>query len=202
MIHPSTEVRKVSDQVGYGVYATAFIPAGTIVYVQDPYELVISEAEYNALPEIMKGPADIYSYIDQEGNRIISWDLAKYVNHCCNPNTISTGYGFEIAIRDIYPGDEITDEYAIFNLDKPMELVCAGRGCRRTLNPEDFDSLYPVWDAQIREALDRSLSLTQPLWTLLSQEALDGLAAYYGDSDNYISVYSLRHKPKIPQPRI
>ena len=34
MMHPSIELKPVNPQIGYGVFATAFIPAGTIVYVK------------------------------------------------------------------------------------------------------------------------------------------------------------------------
>jgi hypothetical protein len=39
MIHPHTCIRYVNPQIGYGVFATAFIPKGTIVYVKDDLEL-------------------------------------------------------------------------------------------------------------------------------------------------------------------
>ena len=32
MIHPSTELRFINDEIGYGVVATRFIPKGTIVW--------------------------------------------------------------------------------------------------------------------------------------------------------------------------
>lgn len=35
MIHPNTELKFISNQVGYGVVATSFIPAGTITWVLD-----------------------------------------------------------------------------------------------------------------------------------------------------------------------
>src|SRR5690606_207308 len=120
MLHPKTELRYISDHVGYGVLATDLIPEGSIVYVKDSLELEISPTDYLIHSEETKEVIDKYSYIDERGYRIISCDFAKYVNHCCNCNTISTGYGFEIAIRDIKPGEQITDEYGIFNLDSEM----------------------------------------------------------------------------------
>ncbi|HAV55880.1 MAG TPA: SET domain-containing protein-lysine N-methyltransferase, partial [Aequorivita sp.] len=35
MIHPKTELKFISDQIGYGVVATEFIPAGTITWALD-----------------------------------------------------------------------------------------------------------------------------------------------------------------------
>lgn len=41
MIHSDTELKFVNPQVGYGVFATALIPQGTIVYVMDSLEISI-----------------------------------------------------------------------------------------------------------------------------------------------------------------
>ena len=35
MIHPCTELRHVSPEIGVGVFATALSPKGTLVYVKD-----------------------------------------------------------------------------------------------------------------------------------------------------------------------
>ena len=107
MIHPNTELKYISDAIGYGVFATEFIPEGTIVYMIDGLEQIIKPSEYAEHCPDIRSVIDKYAYIDEKGNRIVSWDFAKYVNHCCNCNTISTGYGFEIAIRDIQKGEEI-----------------------------------------------------------------------------------------------
>lgn len=32
MIHPAMELKHISEEIGYGVVATAFIPAGTITW--------------------------------------------------------------------------------------------------------------------------------------------------------------------------
>jgi len=45
MMHPHTKVQFISDEVGHGVVATAFIPKGTITWVQDPLDRVFSPAE-------------------------------------------------------------------------------------------------------------------------------------------------------------
>ena len=46
MIHPHTELRFISPEVGYGVFATALIPEGTITYVKDSLELEVSPTDY------------------------------------------------------------------------------------------------------------------------------------------------------------
>ncbi len=193
MIHPNTELRLVSEAVGYGVFATSLLPEGTIVYVKDSLETVISPTDYLLQSPAMREMVDKYSYIDQFGNRIVSWDFAKYVNHCCNCNTISTGYGFEMAIRDIQPGEQITDEYGIFNLDQEMTLVCGENGCRKRIGPDDFDKYYETWDRKIRSSIDQLFKVEQPLLSLVDAETRQELDNFFLNPSTYKSVYALRH---------
>ena len=194
MIHPDTEIRLVSPEVGYGVFATKKIPMGTIVYVKDDLEIMISQEDYYKYSDSLKKVIDRYSYIDPEGYRIISWDFAKYTNHCCDPNTISTGYGFEIAIKDIEPGEQITDEYGIFNLDKEIHLVCDKQNCRKVVCNEDFDKYYKEWDQKIIPALEKVPLVHQPLYEFIEEITKRELEEFFKDRSKYKSVYNLRFK--------
>ncbi|MCB0360722.1 MAG: SET domain-containing protein-lysine N-methyltransferase, partial [Bdellovibrionales bacterium] len=135
-----------------------------------------------------------YSYVDGKGTRIISWDLAKYVNHCCDCNSMSTGYGFEIAIRDIAEGEQITDEYGLFNIPTDIEVVCDKPSCRCVLRPSDIDEYGAQWDERIRSALDVFRAVEQPLAVLLDDEAKSQLESYFVDPANYRSVAELKRK--------
>ncbi|UXX80852.1 SET domain-containing protein [Reichenbachiella carrageenanivorans] len=194
MIHPKTELKLINQEVGYGVFATDFIPEGTIVYVKDSLELVISPTDYLVHSSEMQEAIEKYSYMDENGNRIVSWDFAKYVNHCCNCNTISTGYGFEMAIRDIHKGDQITDEYGIFNIDKEMELVCGESKCRKKIRPEDFDLLYQKWDDKIKKSIGKLFNVEQPLLPLLDHAVRSELDQFFTNPEFYKSVYALKYK--------
>ena len=192
MIHPSTELRFIGPEVGYGVFATAMIPKGTITYVEDELEVKIPDEQFWNYQKPIRDVLDKYSYIDADGVRILSWDFAKYVNHNCAHNTISTGYGFEIAVRDIQIGEEITDEYGIFNLNSEMECGCGSEVCRKVVAPADFDNLYEVWDAEIKGALPLSKAVEQPLWSLIDPVLLARLEAFFKDSAAYEWVYPYR----------
>ena len=142
----------------------------------------------------MKQVVEKYSYIDEKGNRIISWDFAKYVNHCCNCNTISTGYGFEMAIRDIEKGEQITDEYGIFNLEEEMVLVCGEPGCRTKIKPNDFDVYYHEWDKKIKKSIPKLFLVDQPLMPFIEKETRRELDDFFNNPDRYKSVYALKFK--------
>ncbi|MFP4055023.1 MAG: SET domain-containing protein [Phycisphaerae bacterium] len=192
MIHPDTELRTVSPEVGFGVYATRPIPAGTIVYVLDrlervvpPFDPLLRDGRY--APAIEK-----YSYIDPSGDRVLSWDLAKYVNHSCDPNSLSTGYGFEIAIRDIPAGDELTDDYGMLNLRREMECLCGCVGCRKVIRPDDLATEAPRWDRLVRPALRKLRRLPQPLWSLLEEDVVEALEGFLLTGRGYRSVRALQ----------
>jgi hypothetical protein len=185
MIHPNTELKFISERVGYGVFAASDIPEGTIVYVKDSLELVVSPTDYLMHSEDMKEVIEKYSYIDEKGDRIISWDFAKYVNHCCNCNSISTGYGFEIAIRDIKKGEQITDEYGIFNLDQPMTLVCGEQHCRKEIKPSDFDDYHQEWDEKIRRSIVKLFAVEQPLMPFIDVATREELDELFRNPESY-----------------
>lgn len=197
MIHPHTTLRFINDTVGYGVFATEDLPEGTLVYVKDSLEIELSPEQVAKETPQMQEIIEKYSYIDERGFRIVSWDLGKYVNHCCNCNTISTGYGFEIAIRPIMAGEQITDEYGLFNMEQEFPLVCSHNNCRGTLRPGDLESLYPVWDSRIKQALTKFRDVNQPLLPFVNKETLQELDIYFKNPDAYKSVISLKyHKPE------
>ena len=192
MIHPHTRLHYVNDAIGYGVFATEFIPKGTITYVKDALEPEVTPEEFAGHTSEMQEVIEKYSYIDERGYRIISWDFGKYVNHCCHCNSMSTGYGFEIAIRDINPGEEITDEYGMFNIEHPMELTCKFDDCRGSVCKNDFDSQYHNWDAQIKPAIQIMMKVEQPLRSFLNGPTLREVRAFMKDPSKYKSVYSLK----------
>lgn len=193
MIHPHTQLRYINDEIGYGVFATRFLPKGTITYIKDSLEVEVTPEQYAGYPTNVREVIEKYSFMDERGVRIISWDHAKYVNHCCHCNTMSTGYGFEIAIRDIEAGEEITDEYGMFNLDYEMRLQCRQVGCRGKVSADDMDRLSTVWDEQVKHALSLWRRVEQPLACLLDTSTLSALDAFLANQEQYLSVVHLRY---------
>lgn len=194
MIHPNTELKMVSPEVGYGVFATQFIPKGTIVYIKDEMELVFKPDDPRRHDPLYRDIIEKYSYAEPNGNLVLSWDIAKFVNHCCNCNTISTGYGFEIAVRDIEKDEEITDEYGLFNSGWEMELFCSKNGCRKKLTPTDLDNYSKIWDKQIKEAMKTFNTVEQPLLKYMKPKLKLKLEAYLQTGKDYLSVKRLKQK--------
>jgi hypothetical protein len=194
MIHPETKLKWVSTEIGYGVFATQPIPKGTAVYVRDALEIVVPKhsglAHNAAYAEILRK----YSYIDAKGDYILSWDHGRYVNHCCHPNTITTGYGFEIAIRDIAPGEEITDDYGLLNLDEDIPLACDKANCRLVARARDFDTYAAHWDTVVRQALTSFNLVDQPLLPFFESKTLDALKHYLSTGKDYQSVLTQKYQ--------
>jgi uncharacterized protein len=193
MIHPDTRLQFINDKKGRGIVATRHIPKGTVTYVRDKLEIVIAPGDPLLEDPGYKNIIETYTYTDPDGTRILSWDHAKYVNHCCQCNTISTGYGFEIAIRDIEPQEEITDEYGLFNIIKPIELECEFTHCRKMVSGQDIDKYYRQWDEQVIDALKYFNRVDQPLAPYIESGVKQSLDEYLEQGTNYRSVLELKY---------
>lgn len=191
MIHPETQLRFISPDIGYGVFATAPIPKGTMVYVKDELEITIPpDSPLLQRPEYHKVITK-YSYIEN-GLYIISWDIEKYVNHSCESNTLSTGYGFEIAVRDIEPEEELRDDYGMFNLDYEFECSCGSPRCRGTIAQRNSADHVDWWDTRLKAALAQFKAVKQPLMPYLDDETHKDVMTYLETGQGYQSIDALR----------
>jgi uncharacterized protein len=162
MIHPQTKVQFISDEVGYGVVATALIPKGTITWVQDPLDRVFSKEEVQRLPSFAQDQLEYFAFKNSRGQMVLCWDHARYVNHSFRSNCLSTVFDFELAIRDIQPGEQLTDDYGYLNLNAPWKPMDEGTR-RKWVRPDDSLRYARVWDRQLGEAMKRMSRLQQPL---------------------------------------
>lgn len=62
MIHPKTELPYISKEVGYGVVATEFIPAGTITWIQDKLDREFSLSDIQAMKPIYQEILDFFYF--------------------------------------------------------------------------------------------------------------------------------------------
>ncbi len=192
MMHPDTELRWAGDGIGWGVFATSRIPRGPVVYVRDELELVGGRNDLPLLHPLQAAFVNRYGYRDEQGDWVVSVDNARFVNHSCESNTISTGYGFEIAVRDIEAGEEVTDDYGLLNLDCAMACECGSPGCRGQASPDDLQRYHRHWDAVCRQALAELPCVRQPLLELVPAERMALVERYLdGDKGAYRSVVCL-----------
>ena len=192
MIHPHTELRFVSPQIGHGVFATKFIPKGTITYVDDPLEIHIPPDSPLFKHPVLGKILNVYSILENDGTYELSWDYAKHMNHCCHSNTITTGWGFDIAVRDIQAGEQIRDDYGMFNVDYEMELVCDFEDCRKRIRTADFENHAAEWEASALEALSSARQVLQPLIEVMDEQTRLELEWYLQTGEGYRSVRKLK----------
>ncbi|TDP00254.1 MULTISPECIES: SET domain-containing protein [unclassified Flavobacterium] len=183
MIHPDTEVRFISKEKGYGVVATKLIPRGTITWVQDDLDQVFSREKTANLKPYIKKYLDTYSFTNKNGEMVLCWDNGKFVNHSFRPSCFSTPYDFEIAIRDIQPGEELTDDYGYLNVEKPFYVIDEGTE-RKTVYPDDILTFHEEWDALIKENAPEVLKVEQSLRTLIPEKTWNEFvnAVYHANS--------------------
>ena len=174
MIHPHTELRPAGREIGYGVYATRSIPAGTVTWVRDALDRTLQPEELRAYPAPFQPLLEKYTYRDADGNFILLWDHARYMNHSCSPNCAGTGHDFEVAVRDIAAGEELTVDYAALNLQdhEAFPCLCGSKRCRGTVTAEDAARLTEHWRHLMRRALPRLAGVPQPLADLVEPPLL------------------------------
>ena len=170
MIHPDTELKFINKEGGYGVVATKLIPKGTITWALDKLDRVFDYNEYHAFDSVYKAILDKYCYRDCQGRNVFCWDISRYVNHSFNSSCVSTAYDFEIAVRDIYPGQELTDDYGYLNVSEPFECLKEPGSDRTIVYPDDLLNFYPIWDAKTKEAFKFFNEVNQPLFKFLTPE--------------------------------
>jgi hypothetical protein len=168
MIHPKTELKFINNEVGYGVVATEFIPAGTITWVLDKLDREFSPMEFQTMEPIYQDILDTYTFRNNNGNFVLCWDNGRYVNHSFNSNCLTTAYDFEIAVRDIQPGDQLTDDYGYLNIPQPFRGINEGTR-RKVVYPDDLLKYYKVWDKKLMKVFDKIPKLEQALKTLITE---------------------------------
>lgn len=172
MIHPKTELRFISKEVGYGVFATDFIPAGTITWVLDKLDREFRPEEFFAMDLVYQNIIDTYTFRNNIGNYVLCWDHGRFVNHSFNSNCLTTAYDFEIAIRDILPGEQLTDDYGYLNIKDPFTAEDEGTE-RKIVYPDDLVRYYKVWDEKILKVFGKINAYEQPLRVLIKDELWD-----------------------------
>lgn len=169
MIIGCTEVVYINEVKGHGVLATAKIPKGTVTWVFDDLDREIPMDRLDRFSEPCREAVLTYSYRNNKGNLIFCWDNERFINHSFRNNCCLTPNNFEIAIRDIEPGEELTDDYGFLNIIAPFSVDSEGTD-RNTVYPDDLLRYSDRWDGQLRNAFTRLPEVEQPLRQVFKPE--------------------------------
>lgn len=170
MLHPDVVVDK-SPFGGKGLFAQKKIPLGTIVWKWDENnERIYSNSQIQEFSKKYRHMILKYGNEYPGGKINYSTDKSKYWNHSCDPNTApltSVLFYMDIAIRDIYPGEEITFDYSLVwssKWPKSFKCNCGTNKCRGII-PGFYSKLKIAANLQLRAktAEKNMLNVKQPL---------------------------------------
>lgn len=187
MIHPNTKLKFISKDVGYGVVATAFLPAGTITWVLDKLDREFTPLQIQDMEPLYQEIIDTYTFRNNNGNLVLCWDNGRYVNHSFNSNCLTTAYDFEIAIRDIHVGEQLTDDYGYLNITSPFRGINEGTR-RKVVYPNDLLKYYKVWDNKIKKVFPKINKVDQPLRQILDAKTWDRIEKIIHEEEPLASI--------------
>lgn len=152
MLIPQIVARNGCAIEGTGLFATDFIPKGTLVWQMDENEPTYTWAQILAWPEDRQKRFDTYGFQFGVDCFVMTEADCRYANHSCDPNTWWHG-SVMIARRDIQPGEEVTYDYSSSDIDVEwdMECHCGSSNCRGVVRNTDYLNLN--WQRQYGEHL-------------------------------------------------
>ena len=110
-----TEVKVATDsRMGLGLFAAEFIPKGSIVWeFVEGVDIKVSADRVEKMSEVQQEYFEKYAWVEDD-YYYSSCDLTNFVNHSYQPN-LKIIDEVMISLRDIYPGEELFENYAEFD---------------------------------------------------------------------------------------
>jgi uncharacterized protein len=181
MIHPNTRLTDLGDPLGISLVATRTIPKGTVTWAHDPLDRILPAAQVASLPALFGSLTIRFAYRNAQGDYVLAWDDTRFMNHSCEPTCAMTRFGFEIAVRDIAAGEQLTNDYAMLHLEtgERIDCGCGHATCRGAISAADQHGRQAVWDEWVREALACFGAVDQPLSELLSRGQIRAAFAHH-----------------------
>ncbi len=109
---------------GTGLFATEFIPKGTVIWrYAAGYDKILTREEFERLGPEDRGAWERFAYVSRfTGLLVYSGDEYVFMNHSHDPNVgvspvFEAPEGFDIALRDIQAGEELLFDYTWFGED-------------------------------------------------------------------------------------
>jgi hypothetical protein len=127
------------------------------------------------MPPCYDALIDRWTFHDGRGRRVLCWDHGRYLNHSCEPNCGGSEFWFEVALRDIEPGEQLTNDYATLYMrpSEGFDCRCGAPSCRGAASDEKLPLAIATVNEQLRQALDNLVSVPQPLSALLRADWLE-----------------------------
>lgn len=191
MMHPHTEIQFVSEQVGVGVFATKLIPKGTIVWIKDDLDLMLTEEFIESLGDLQKADVYKYAYLETDGVYVLHWDHAKYMNHSFKPNCVDTAYNFQMAAKDIQPGEQLTCDYGTLKGVEDFECISEEGTSRTKVTANDYLTYYEEWDEMARDTFKYFNAVEQPLKYLINKQYVNKVNAVANGTAPIDSILTL-----------
>lgn len=115
----------VSSIHGIGLFADQFIPENTVIWRYDPaVDLKLSPGQIESLAESSREQIRKYTYREFHSDMyVLCGDDARFFNHapaianCIDVQNGSLEGDVTLALRDIEEGEELTCDYAMFDMD-------------------------------------------------------------------------------------
>ena len=190
MIHAATELRFINNEIGYGVVATERIPKGTITWVLDKLDREYTGLELMSYEEPYQQILSKYCFRNNSGRFVLCWDNGRFVNHSFRSNCLATAYDCEVAIRDILPGEELTDDYGYLNLTEPFRANDEGTR-RKHVYPDDLLKYYGTWDKKLLSAFKHLTRVEQPLKDIMPRETWETCVRVSRGEEDMASTLSM-----------
>lgn len=138
-ISPKASKGVPSGIAGRGLVAVEPIAAGEIVAIKAGH--VVDTDTLRALPEKLQNSevqiADGFHLAALDDDEYE--DVMLFLNHSCEPNVGFLGNIVLVAMRDIGAGEELSTDYALFDMhDDEMPCRCGTASCRGTVTGRDW----------------------------------------------------------------
>ena len=154
---PKTEPGTAGGK-GEGLWARDFIPAGETVVCFAGY--AIDGAQLKDLPAVRR----MHGLQVDDDLYIVGPEIPEpgdFVNHSCDPTCGLNGNVLLVARRDIFPGDEITFDYAMSDSTDydEFDCCCGSPECRGRITGNDWTqpALQERYDGFFSSYLDRKI---------------------------------------------
>lgn len=131
---------KVGDGMGtrgHGLFATSSIAKNELIAILGGS--LYSAEELKSLPVSLRErsiPLDENNFLVADSEEFQS--LTGRIHHSCEPNMGFSGPNSLVAIRDIFPGEELTFDYSMaFTEMSDFTCNCGSSNCRNTVHADD-----------------------------------------------------------------